>query len=238
MTSVYEMHKANHNRVAAALSQVERAANVALRANDIPSVEAMTSTQMMLVAIKAEARLQKMIHTPGWLNEGQCEYVSKATSRHNAWQRLIETGFRSRYGKRTRKRPLEELLDHDPAARYITMRRILDKDLKLVFEMRNKLAHGQWAYAFGTGNKVSPDLMQRLKTVNTLALRFQDSIAEDLANATGDLLAPGAGFEKSFNDHLRKIKSSHEELANLDFRAHVVKLQTRRSRPSISTKSE
>jgi hypothetical protein len=188
----------------------------------------MTSTQMMLVAIKAESRLQKMMHTPGWLDAGQLEYVSKATSRHNAWQRLIETGFRSRYEKRTRKRSLEELLDHDPAARYVTMRGILDNDLKLVFEMRNKLAHGQWAYTFGADGKVSTDLMQRLKTVNTLALRFQDSIAEDLANATGDLLAPGAAFEKSFNDHFRKIQHSHDELASLDFGAHVAKLLARR----------
>jgi hypothetical protein len=70
MTSAYEMHKANHNRVAASLKQVERAANAALRRNDLPSVGSMTSTQMMLVAIKAESRLQKMMHTPGWLDAG------------------------------------------------------------------------------------------------------------------------------------------------------------------------
>jgi hypothetical protein len=108
------------------------------------------------------------------------------------------------------------------------MRRILDNDLKLVFEMRNKLAHGQWADTFGADGKVSTDLMRRLKTVNTLALRFQDSIAEDLENATGDLLAPGAAFEKSFNDHFRKIQHSHDKLANLEFGAHVAKLLARR----------
>lgn len=221
MVTYYEALKSNYRSVAAALTHIERAVNAALRNGDKPASKALTNTQMLLVAVKAEARLQKLVHTPGWLDEPQRAYVMSASSRLNMWQRLIEVGFRKRYGKTKRKVPLVDQLDHDAAARYKTLLEILEQDLRGIIEIRNKLAHGQWSYGFTDEGVISTELTKRLRATNTLELRFQDSIAEDMANAVGDLLESGRKFEESFNGHYRKIKSSHDHLANLDFPAHV-----------------
>lgn len=225
MVTYYEALKSNYRSVATALTHIERAVNAALRNADEPASKALTNTQMLLVAVKAEARLQKLMHTPGWLDEPQQAYILSASSRIDRWQRLIEVGFRKRYGKTKRKVPLADQLDHDAAARYRTLLEILEQDLRGVIEIRNKLAHGQWSYGMTEEGTISPDLTRRLRTTNTLELRFQDSIAEDMANAVGDLLQPGRQFEESFNGHYRKIKSSHDHLANLDFQAHVKRLR-------------
>jgi len=232
--SKYDAYKANYLSVASALTQIERAANDALRRGDSPSAEALTMTQMLLVAVKAEARLQRLIHTPDWLTDRQRTYVKTAPTRLEMWQRIIESGFRRRYGTRKRTVPLEDQLDHDAAARYRTLLEILDQDLRGLIEIRNKLAHGQWAYGLTDDGRVSSELTKRLRTTNTLALRYQDSIAEDLANAVGDLLLPGKQFDLRFNDHYRKIRSSHENLAKLDFSAHVESLKKSKRKISVT----
>jgi hypothetical protein len=137
--SLYDAHKDNYLAVARALTQVERAANDALRRRDSPAVEAFTMTQMLLVAVKAEARLQRLLYTPDWLNDDQRAWVTIASTRLEMWQRLVEVGFRNKYGKRKRNIPLADKLDHDAAARYKTLLEILDKDLREVIEVRNKL---------------------------------------------------------------------------------------------------
>lgn len=225
MTTYYEAIKSNYRSVAAALTHTERAVNAALRNGDKPASEALTKTQMLLVAVKAEARLERLVHTPGWLGEPQRTYILSASSRLNMWQRLIEVGFRKRYGKTQRKVPLVDQLDHDAAGRYRTLLEILEQDLRWIIEIRNKLAHGQWSYGMTEEGTISTELTKRLRATNTLELRFQDSIAEDMANALGDLLQSGRKFEESFNGHYRKIRSSHDHLAKLDFPAHVARLQ-------------
>ena len=120
---------------------------------------------------------------------------------------------------------IEDQLDHSAASRYKTLLEVLDQDLREMIEIRNKLAHGQWIYGLTDDGRVSSELTKRLRTTNTLALRFQDSIAEDLANAVGDLLLPGNQFDARFDEHYRKIRSSHESLANIDFPAHVERLK-------------
>ena len=223
--SLYEVHKANYLSVSGALTQIERAVNDALRRGDSPAATSFTLTQMLLVAVKAEARLQRLIYTPDWLNDRQRAYVKGAPTRLVMWQRIIETGFRSKYGQSKRKIPLEDQLDHTPATRYRTLLDVLDQDLREIIEIRNKLAHGQWVYGLTDDGRVSTELTKRLRTTNTLTLRFQDSIAEDLANAVGDLLLPGRQFELRFDEHYRKIKNSHESLKNVDFSAHVAHLK-------------
>lgn len=207
------------------MKHVERSVNSALRIGDGPATKALTTTQMLLVAVKAEARLQKLLHTPGWLNDSQRAYILSAATRLAMWERLIEVGFRQRYRKAKRNVPLLDQLDHDAAARYKTLLEILEIDLREIIEIRNKLAHGQWSYGLTAEGAISTEITKRLRIANTLELRFQDSIAEDLANAVGDLLQPGRKFEDSFNGHFRKIKSSHEHLGNLDFPAHVARLK-------------
>jgi hypothetical protein len=56
--SLYEVHKANYLSVSGALTQIERAVNDALRRGDSPAATSFTLTQMLLVAVKAEARLR------------------------------------------------------------------------------------------------------------------------------------------------------------------------------------
>lgn len=232
--SLYDVHKANYLSVSGALTQIERAANDALRRGDSPAATSFTLTQMLLVAVKAEARLQRLIYTPHWLNERQRAYVKKAANRLEMWERIIETGFRAKYGKSKRKIPLEAQLDYTPATRYKALLDILRQDLKEIIEIRNKLAHGQWVYGLTDDSRVSTELTKRLRTTNTLALRFQDSIAEDLANAVGDLLLPGRQFELRFDEHYRKIKSSHESLSRIDFPAHVAHLKGSRQNVKIT----
>lgn len=233
-TSIYDAYRENHLSVSRALTQVERAVNDAIRRGDTPATQALTMTQMLLVAVKAEARLQRLIYTPDWLNDRQRAYVEKAPTRFDRWQRIIEAGFRKRYRKSRRTVPLESQLDHDPAARYRTMLQILDQDLREIIETRNKLAHGQWSYGLTETGQISPDATKRLRNVNTLALRYQDSIVEDLANAVGDLLLPGKQFDIRFNEHYRKIENSHESLKSMDFEAHVESLKKSKENVSVT----
>ena len=234
MATTYDAHKANYRSVSSALKQVERAVTDAIRRGDSPATKALTLTQMLLVAVKAEARLQRLMHTPGWLTDDQRDYISKAKTRLEMWERLIETGFRQRYGKKKRTIPVGDQLDHDAAARYRTLMDILDQDLRGIIELRNKLAHGQWVYGLTEAGQISTELTKLLKKTNTLELRFRDSIAEDMASAVANLLNPGVSFDRSFNAIYRKIKSSHDHLLTDNFDEYVRSLKATKRNVSVT----
>ncbi|HIB9634549.1 TPA: hypothetical protein ACWZTX_003558, partial [Escherichia coli] len=79
---------------------------------------------------------------------------------------------------------------------------VLSNELRILIEIRNKLAHGQWIYPFNNeGNTVDPDKYKLINKENLQSLQFKYSLAQHLVDAVHDLVVSPTTFERDFESH-------------------------------------
>ncbi len=95
------------------------------------------------------------------------------------------------------------------AARRAALHDVLSNELRILIEIRNKLAHGQWIYPFNNeGNTVDPDKFKLIDKENLQSLQFKYSLAQHLADAVHDLVVSPTTFERDFESHFKNSFTS------------------------------
>lgn len=199
-------HYENYKTVHRALVQSERATKQAIRRGNAAMVEALTLNQMLLVTIKAEARLMKLLYLPqGFTALERARIVAEQTT-YDKWLAALELGYRNGF----KIKPNEDIahkVNHDNYARYQSILQVFENQLKPMITMRNKLAHGQWARPLNSENtSVESEYCKIIKTENCLTLMQRDKAIEAIANILGDLIESPAAYEKGFNHHYRAVQ--------------------------------
>lgn len=213
MPNLYEAASKNHREVEKALTQLERAIKRCIRDNDSAAVTSLTPAQLLLVSIKAESRMIKILHQPGGFTAGEREQVLAEDQAIERWRSMIEVAFRKHFKIKPRNR-LEDGLDHDSLAKRATLHGLIDDELKLVISLRNKLAHGQWVYPFNSAwTAVEGAALSDLKSETCLSIQHRDNLVTQLGNAVTQLVDSTTAFEKSFDGYFDRIRDNRRHLA-------------------------
>lgn len=217
MPSLYEAVSINHAEVAKALVQLERAINRSIRDNDPSSVEALTKTQLLLISVKAEARLQKILYMSNGLKPSERQAVLDEDTAVKRWIGLIDLAFRKHYGVKA-THSLEDKLGHDTLAKRTTILDVVNKDLSMVISLRNKVAHGQWVYPLNSDlTAVEGSALVAMQQENTLLLKYRDNLIHELGSIVTDLVLSGPGFEAQFASHFNKLRDNRRHLGEADY---------------------
>lgn len=199
-------HYENYKTVRRALIQSERATKYAIRTSNAAMVEALTLNQMMLVTIKSEARLMKLLFLPGGFTKDERETIVSEQTAADKWLATLHLAYRKGFKIKASK-DLRHSLNHDNNARYQSILQVFDEHLKPMITMRNKLAHGQWARPLNNDNTaVEPISCKFLATENGWSLIGRDRAIEGIANILGDLIQSRALYEAQFNEHYRPVQ--------------------------------
>lgn len=87
--------------------------------------------------------------------------------------------------------------------------------------LRNKLAHGQWAYTFTSDeSKVENDYMLIIKKMNILELQWKMSCAKRISKIIYDLTISKSTFDRDFDAHWRGLIDSRKSFENNDYNAY------------------
>jgi hypothetical protein len=155
--------------------------------------------------------------------------LAQSTQLEN-WQKAVETAFRKQY-KVPSAQLTESTLPFTAFARYSVVSDILDKDLRSVIEIRNKLAHGQWIYPLNSnGTDVEADKFKLLKLENLPALQYKLSLISSIADIIHDLVISLATFERDFDNHYKIITTTRNNLKNRKYSEYVTKLIEKRKK--------
>jgi hypothetical protein len=114
------------------------------------------------------------------------------------------------------------------------MRDAVAGDLKGIIELRNKLAHGQWAVALNSaGTNRSAPLDSALQDLNLLRLKHQSRLVDRLGDAVTDLVVSKKTFERDFDKHFAAVEDARRRLKTESFDAWV-----QRQRQSYQTRPD
>ena len=231
---IYAYHVKNLQEVEKGLSSISRSARSAISRND-PHDNLQSSIRLyaLVLGAWAETRLNKLLYEESRLLEAQRDEILSRNSKLEQWQLLVKRAFRIHYNL-PHAMLNESNLGVANAARYNALQEILDRELKVIIQIRNKLAHGQWYYPLnGNGTAVNSEYFRNINDENIMSLQYKFSLLKHLAQMIHDLVVSPPTFERDFECHFRKLEQVRQRLNVQKYSDYVARLIANRNRYKI-----
>lgn len=222
---IYQQHVANLRELELAISHAARIAKAAIASKDPNrSLRSVLRLYSFLIGAWAETRLRKLLHEQYGFSEQERKSIKEKGSQLEQWQEAVELAFRKHHGIRRAALDVRTLgVAH--AARRSALLDVLDNELRIIVEIRNKLAHGQWIYPFNSDEtKVEEDKHRLINKENFLSLQFKYALVGHLADAVHDLVVSPRTFERDFDEHFRKLFQVRTNIVTRDYAKYEAQL--------------
>lgn len=216
--ALYKAHVKNLRAVDTALQRIFRELNTSLSRGDEKTADALLKTAMLLLGGWAENRLKKLLFEPNGFSGAERASIAEAPSQIEMWKLAMAVGFRKRHG--IPNADLAQALDITPRSRFVALSEVLENELCPLIEVRNKLAHGQWARTLNNENTdFSQEMMAQIADENAFTLKCKHRILEALAQLVHDLVAGNAAFERDFDTHFKNLENARRDIHTRSYQA-------------------
>lgn len=227
---IYQFHVANLRSIEIALNNTALSTRQAISEENQPATDSFIRLYALLIGTWAETRLRKLLYEQSGFTEDERKRVLTQTSQLEQWRKLVEVAFRKHYG--ISQAPLtSSSLPFTAHARYASLMNIFENNLRIVIEVRNKLAHGQWIYPLNNeGNDIESNKYTLLKKENLQSLQFKKSLLSSLADIVHDLVVSLLTFERDFDSNYSRITNIKNNLISRNYEKYVSMLIDKRQR--------
>ncbi len=191
----------------------------------------------LLIGAWTECRLKKLLHEEHGFTAVERGKINNKKTQLEQWQHTIDLAFRKHH--QISRAPLDaRVLGVSTAARYTALHDVLSKELRIIIEIRNKLAHGQWIYPFNNeGTTVESDKYLLINKENLQSLRFKLALVGHLADAVHDLVVSPATFARDFDTHFRHLDQVRVNIVKKDYRKYAAALVEARKNARLLQKA-
>jgi hypothetical protein len=206
---LYGYHVENLRSVDRGITQVRALLKRAVERDERNAVGSLVRVNALLLAARLEVRLRKLLHEPG-VDHHVRTTVEQQANIEAEWLKLIELAFRRHYALPTGS--IAALVE-PTRSRHSTLRSAVTNDLRPMIAMRNRLAHGQWAFALNSNSSaINSAVTQQIAAENYLSLGLKERLSESLCNCIHDLVISLPTFERDFRDNYMLIENTRREL--------------------------
>jgi len=206
-------HAKNRKKIKQAITQLNRSLNQAIKENKVELQEANIRVIIILYSSFLEASLGYIVHFYG----AQISVTNKnntlsRSSELDKWNYLIDLLFRKRYLNGKSKSFNLINLGHTNFHRYEYIKNLLNNEIQTIIEIRNKLAHGQWAVAFTSdGDATNQDTTTRIWTLSKKDVLATKNIVTNYIRLVEKLIASDSSFKETFDDVVHKLEATKIE---------------------------
>lgn len=206
-SKLYKCHVENLRELERALEQTGRLAKGEIARRDPQqSLRTLVRLYAFLLGAWAECRLRKLLHEERGFSDDERALVLGDEAQLEQWKAVVDVAFRKHH--KIPYAPLESrVIGVSHAARRDALHRVLSEDLRVVIEIRNKLAHGQWVYPLNNkATAVETDKYILINKENIMTLQFKYALLGHLADAVHDLVVSPTTFARDFDDHFHVLE--------------------------------
>lgn len=230
-SKVYMHHVDNLRELERAITQTARLAKAEIAHGDPQrSLRSLLRLYSFLLGAWAECRLRKLLHEQFGFNDEERAHILAAGSQLEQWQSTVDSAFRKHH-KIPKAELTSRVLGVAPAARRHALHSVLANELRIIIEIRNKLAHGQWAYPFNNaGTSVESDKFELINRENLLSLQFKYAMLGHLADAIHDLVVSPAAFRRDFDQHFKHLEQVRMNLKVKSYERYEISLVASRQK--------
>ena len=214
MNSYYHEHCENLRLIEGAISSVQRTLREYISKSDDKNSEIYTKILAYLINCWAEVRIIKLVYEKNAFTDSEITHIIGKKSLNDKWKRSLETAYRKSF------QISSDTQIND--AKYSMLLDIIDNQLLPSAQIRNRLAHGQWRFAFTSNlQNINDGLTNDIKNDNILKIQLRHKIFKDLSQLVHDLAVSTPTFERDFNNHFRKIEEKKHQMNNRKYEAYV-----------------
>ena len=221
LNSYYHEHCENLRLIEGAISSVQRTLREYISKNDDKNSEIYTKILAYLINCWAEVRIMKLVYEKNAFTGSEMTKIIGQRSLNDKWKKSLEIAYPKSFQK-----PSGTQIN-DP--RYSMLLDIIDNQLLPSAQIRNRLAHGQWKFAF-TNNlqNINNILTNKIRDDNILKIQLRYKIFKNLSQLIHDLVVSTPTFDRDFNDNFRKIEEKKHQMSNRKYEVYVNTLVTKR----------
>ena len=228
---LYRFHVENLRVVETGLKSISLLARTEIaKGNTSKVLRSLINMYALVLGCWAETRLKKLLYeNAGFDGSGRATIIGRS-SKIEQWKALVDCAFRKHFdlGNTSIDRISVGVA---PFARYEILHEVLDQDLKIIIQIRNKLAHGQWFYPLNAaGTNVDQDQCGKIRNENLLSLQFKFALLKSLTDMINDLVVSPDTFERDFDHHYRNLEQQRSNLRNRKYSKYEKSLVARRDR--------
>lgn len=220
----------NYRQVNSAVKQIERALRNSVARNDSVAEGHFRNVLMMMVAIKAEARLHQILYVPDGFTEAQRRAIISKQSLFDRWTSAVDSAYRARFSI-PQGIAIHDRLMHSDLARFQTLHNFLSTELKDLIHLRNKFAHGQWIYPLDAGmNEVATHLKTFSSRETSQTLTLRNEAIDAIGNIVSDLIQSQQLFRSRFDSHYARVQKVDRSLKAANYATWSKRLRERHLR--------
>jgi hypothetical protein len=222
MTTLFEAIDENTRQGTAALVQTLRQAKRQVAENRLVEVASTQRLAALLLAAQYETRLHWLLNHPNSrLSTDDIAYVRRAGGLSVKWNALLKSSLalrkNSRQGTAYRPDDIPAVLDADERSKYWQMRRITTDHLAVLIDVRNSLAHGEWAIALTrSADGINVPRTRDLNSISLYRVVILTNLLEHLWKAHFDAQVTRTAFERDFDRHANGMINAARRLERGD----------------------
>lgn len=230
--AIYRAHTTNVRALESGIRQIRRSINLALRGNDQAAVHCHTRLYAVTFCAWAEANFLKVVCTPYGFEPEEVAQILDAKQGRNGnirlgWKKAVELGLRHLDAKRG---------NFLPNARQ-ELERAIDQYVFEPAQLRNKLAHGQWAIALN--RELTAEVADTTTLIEQLTITQVDgwhSCHGGLAGLVESLIeSPKRAFVRDWWTDVVTLRSNMDQASRRTLNDHVAVLKRKsHGRPARS----
>lgn len=233
---IYSFHVQNLRSIEIAMNCIALSMRKAISQEDKKTIFSFTRLYALLLGTWSECRFNKLIYEPVGFSHPERSLIRSKGSQLDRWLMTIELAFRKHYNVKKAKLS-DNNLPHSAFSRLCALSDLILKDLRIIIELRNKLAHGQWVYPLNNeGNDVVQEQFDSLRNENILSLQFKKKIIAYLSDSIHDLVVSRPTFERDFDMHYRLILETRRNLTTRDYLSYK-KMMRKKYKKGISKRA-
>lgn len=221
----YKHYVENYRTVSHSLDVLERLLRKSIATQDRDTNKALLPLYMLTLGACAEARLLKVLMEPNKFSQPEITRVLQSSTHKDRWLTLIKISFLKRVNKPIDDRITESTLLPTDWWMYTILESLIDNELKIIIELRNKLAHGQFENPFVTweGNyllsetRVSQAHKKLFANENLLTMKLKRNIITKTLDIVRDLGISTKAFPRDFDGHYRCIKELRQQAKHKNY---------------------
>lgn len=202
VSNFYPHHCDNIRMLESAITSVELSLKQSIKKQDTGKVEVFTRLLNHLICAWIEVRILKLLYEPNAFTDSQIDDILHHTPQLNdKWKKALKIAFLKSYSKADPNN-IKDM-------RYLYLMDLIGSDFLESIEERNRLAHGQWKYAFNSDlTKINIDITKRINQENIVKLQTKHRIFTDIAQIIHDLTVSEPTFDRDFEKYFHKVQKN------------------------------
>jgi hypothetical protein len=178
-----------------------------------------------LVNSWVEVRFMKLIYEYGAFSDQHKTKIISCKQLERKWRTALNIAFCKAFAVSNPRKINIPTVPFTAQSQYAALSSIITSDLLDSSSIRNRIAHGQWKYAFSENmTKINGKLTSKLGQENILMIQFRLAMFRSLSQIIHDLAVSKPTFQRDFDANYKKIEEQRRNAQNTDYNKYIERM--------------